>query len=415
MKTRVTVLSGLILIGTASAQQGPQANPPASETGIFLTSPSDSPMGAPIPHTIESPIFVTDSGAGQFWASAEYLLWSVRGDRIPALVSTGPSTLPPGSAGVPGTTGAAAVYGDDRINTDCRSGVRFSAGLWLDNCRTLAVGAEVFQLQDPADGFLMSSPGLPVLVRPVFNTATMLPDAQVTAYPGVAQGTVAITTESRLCGAGVFARKTLCLKDYCCIDALIGYRYLKLEEQLVIAEELNATDVTPGAPPPGTQFVLLDAYKTRTQFHGADFGLVAHADFGRFFADVLGKVALGYNVREANVGGASRITVPGIGTENFQGGLYTIGAATRKSDQIFAVVPELRLNIGCRLCECVHVFAGYSVMCWSNVIRPGGQIDQRVDPNQLPPALVPITPRDIPYQSTTLWIHGLNIGIGVSF
>jgi hypothetical protein len=143
--------------------------------------------------------------------------------------------------------------------------------------------------------------------------------------------------------------------------------------------------------------------------------LAARLTHGKFFVDVLGTVALGCNDREVTVGKTSRIAAPGLPPLDAAGGLYTIGRAARETDQVFAVVSELRLNVGCQVTECARVFAGYSVMCWANVVRPGGQIVQRVDPAQLPPALVPIPPRAIPFRDDTLWLHGFNIGVAVSY
>lgn len=410
MATRLTaLLTALALAGVVSAQ----SPPPGRATVAGDPTVADPPSAAavePNPHTS-----VTDTGAGRFWASAEYLHWWVRGDRLPPLVTTGPASLPAGSAGVPGVPGTIVLFGGDRQDQDPPNGFRLGAGMWLDDCRTWGIGAEVFWLQGQPDGFLAASTGFPPLARPVFNTITGQPDAEITAFPGLATGSVAVTTESQLCGAGAFLRKAICCGDCCSIDALVGYRYLNLDEQLVIAENLQAADVTAGAPPVGTAFALTDAYKTRTQFHGADFGLAAHLTQGKYFVDVIGKVAFGCNVREVTSGGSTRIAVPTLAPETFSGGLYTAGPPARATDQVFAVVPELRLNVGCQLTDCVRAFVGYSVLGWTNVVRPGDQIDQGVNPALLAPPLVPVPPRAVPLQDSQLWLHGFSVGVAVQF
>jgi hypothetical protein len=411
MATRLTALfASLALAGILKAE-------PASSGRASVSDGSDVPTSPTPTVTVESDPHTSDVGtaAGQFWASAEYLHWWVRGDRLPPLVTTGPTNIPAGLSGVPGVPGTTVLFGGGRQDQDPRNGVRLGGGLWVDDCRTWGIGADVFWLQGQPDGFLAASTGFPPLARPVFNMLTGQPDAEITAFPGLATGSVAVTTESRLCGAGAFLRKAICCGECCSVDALVGYRYLNLDEQLVIAENLQAADVTPGAPPVGTAFALTDAYKTRTQFHGADFGLAAHLAQGNYFVDLIGKVAFGCNVREVTVGGSSQTAIPGVPTETFAGGLYTIGQPVRATDQVFAVVPELRLNVGCQVSDCVRVFVGYSVTGWTNVVRPGGQIDQRVNPEQLPPPLVPIPPRIIPFQDGALWLHGLNIGMAVAF
>lgn len=340
----------------------------------------------------------------------------MRGDRIPPLATTGVPGTPVGLIGVLGVPGTQVLFGDERINGDPRSGIRLSAGMWLDACQTIGIGIEGFWLSNQNDGFSGLSNGSPALARPVFNTMTGLPDAQVLAFPGVAASQLVIASESNVCGFGAFARKLICQPCLTvAFEGLVGYRYLNLDEEITLSESLTANDPTPGAPPIGTQFTLLDSYRTRTQFHCADVGLAASWSDGRFFADVVGKVALGCNVREYTVGGVSTTTVSGVGTVVTDGGLYTVGLNGRTTDQVFAVVPELRLNLGCRVSDCVRVFAGYNLLCWTNVARAGEQISLNVDPAQLPPPLVPIVPRPVIIESSTLWMHGFNLGIVVSF
>lgn len=410
----------------------------AGEAGVPVppSTPMSQTPAVPIPHTPAAgmPVLgVTDFGVpdigvpgglgapgyggspGRFWVSGEYLNWRVQGDRLPALVTTGPTSLPAGTAGVFGAPGTAVVLGDDRVNDGWRSGVRLSAGLWLDDCRTCGVGVEGFRLADPGEGFLVQSNGSPALVRPVVNTLTGQADAEITAFPGLAVGGVSVATESQLCGAGAYAIKALCGgPGGCSLYALAGYRYLSLEERLTITEAVTSVDLTPGAPPVGTVFTLVDSYRTRNQFHGADVGLAGHWANGCFFADLIGKVAVGCNARDVEIGGTSRIAVPGLAPTVAAGGLYTIGAPASASDQVLSVVPEIRLNVGYQF-GCVRVFGGYNLLCWTNVVRPGAQVDQAVNPNLLPPALGPIPPRSVPFQSETLWLHGWTVGLSVAF
>src|SRR5206468_1061227 len=62
----------------------------------------------------------------RFYASAEYLLWWLKGEHIPPLVTAGSaSDLVPGALGQPGT---AVLFGDTSINGGVRSGARFRVG-----------------------------------------------------------------------------------------------------------------------------------------------------------------------------------------------------------------------------------------------------------------------------------------------
>ena len=50
----------------------------------------------------------------------------------------------------------------------------------------------------------------------------------------------------------------------------------------------------------------------------------------------------------------------------------------------FAVVPETDLVLGFRVTPHIKLLIGYSFLYWSNVVRPGDQIDTVIDPRQLP-------------------------------
>ena len=406
-----TLFCAAILAGGLQAQSGPAAGAvTVSDEGTVPTPPTSVPL-VPDPHISASP-----AAAERFWASAEYLLWWVRGDRLPPLVTTSTPGVPLAQAGQLGAPGTAVLFGDDRVNNDARSGARLGVGCWLDDCQRLGVGVEGFWLEDLGDGFAATSAGTPVLARPIFNTATGLADAQISAFPGVAGSTLAVSSDSSLCGVGAFARTALC-RSGCGweVDGLVGYRYLNLDEEVRIDERLVAADATGGAPPIGTVFTLNDTYRTRNQFHGADLGLAGRLTSGRCFVDVMGKVAVGCNSRSYTVGGWSQTAVPGLSPVTTPGGLYTVGLAGRTSDQVFAVVPEFRLNLGYRLTDNVSVFGGYTLLGWTNVARPGDQISLDVNPAQLPPALTPVVPRPVAVRDSTLWVQGLSVGVAISY
>jgi hypothetical protein len=71
---------------------------------------------------------------------AEYLLWWFKDAPLPAsLVTTGPVSDNPGALG----HGGGALTGN-RVDTSALSGMRFTAGLWLDSAQTLGLEAGGF-------------------------------------------------------------------------------------------------------------------------------------------------------------------------------------------------------------------------------------------------------------------------------
>src|SRR5215813_12025831 len=64
----------------------------------------------------------TASAANRFWVGAEYLRWTVKGDKLPALVTTSPPGTPTAEGGVLGFPGTAVLFGDSTVNDEWRSG-----------------------------------------------------------------------------------------------------------------------------------------------------------------------------------------------------------------------------------------------------------------------------------------------------
>jgi hypothetical protein len=132
--------------------------------------------------------------------------------------------------------------------------------------------------------------------------------------------------------------------------------------------------------------------------------------------NVLGKVALGDTHQEVSVNGTTDFVDPGVAPVRQQGGLLAlptnIGVYSR--DQ-FSVVPEIGFNIGRQLTDHLRLFAGYTLLYWTNVVRPGDQIDSGVNPTQLPTAtgpspLVGDARPAFAFHNTDLWAQGINLG-----
>ena len=130
----------------------------------------------------------TASAANRFWAEAEYLRWTVKGDKLPALVTTSPPGTPPAQRGVLGFPGTAVLFGDSTVNDGWRSGGRAGAGFWFDDRRTFGIETSVFQLGDAATNFRASSDGNSILARPFLDATTTRQDALLIASPGLLSG-----------------------------------------------------------------------------------------------------------------------------------------------------------------------------------------------------------------------------------
>ena len=48
------------------------------------------------------------------------------------------------------------------------------------------------------------------------------------------------------------------------------------------------------------------------------------------------------------------------------------------------MVPEVGINLGFQLTNNLKIYGGYSFLYWTNIVRPGDQIDTTVNPNLVP-------------------------------
>jgi len=127
-------------------------------------------------------------------------------------------------------------------------------------------------------------------------------------------------------------------------------------------------------------------------------------------------IALGANQQTNDINGSQVVARPGQAPEVFVGGLLAaqsnIGQYSRTR---FSVVPDAALNIGYQFTPTFRGYLGYSFLYWSNVVRPGQQIDRNVNL-----AFIPNTPPAPPSsqvrpavlcQETDFWAQGLNFGL----
>ena len=135
-----------------------------------------------------------------FWAEADYLAWSVTGDKLPALVTTSPVGTPLGVVGVLGQPTTTVLFGNSSVNNDWRSGGRITAGYWFDPQRSRGIEASFFGLENLSTGFATDTNANPILARPFTNALTGFPDALIAGFPGLATGS-ASAAKPRACSA----------------------------------------------------------------------------------------------------------------------------------------------------------------------------------------------------------------------
>jgi hypothetical protein len=96
------------------------------------------------------------------------------------------------------------------------------------------------------------------------------------------------------------------------------------------------------------------------------------------------KIALGNMHEEVAITGATVVAVPAVAPVLTTGGLLTqpSNIGTFERDE-FAVIPEFQFNVRYLLLPRLELSLGYTLVYFSDVVRPADQIDLRVDPRQI--------------------------------
>ena len=414
--------------------------PPATLTAAGLGSeplPPPAPAcqdGVPRP---AEPLLAATRPVGrdaQFWLRGEYLLWWTQGSRQPVLVTTGlPGVTPfPGALGQPGTS---VLYGNPDGDSRPRSGGRFTAGFWLDSCRTFGLEGSYFFLASRNTDFSAASDGRlgsGFIARPFFDVLTGLQNSQLVAFPalagggnilfadgnGLARGDIHVATYSRLQGAELNALCGLCAGCNYSAQALVGFRYLQLDEGLAVTENTRVNPALPRDTPlfGGSTISIADQFDTRNNFYGGQVGVRGEVRRGRVFVEVQAKVALGVTHQTVDVRGSTAITSPEGTTTLFPVGFLASGGnGGQFVRDRFTVVPEVGVNVGYQVTPRVRTFVGYNFLYWSSVVRPGDQIDVGLSGTRLPtdsrydPAAGPARP-NAPLRDTGFWAQGISFG-----
>jgi hypothetical protein len=265
-------------------------------------------------------------------------------------------------------------------------------------------------------------PGTQVIARPFFNAITGAEDSQLVAAPGALAGTIAANLSSRLQGAELngVCGQCCCGCDSCWrLEALAGFRYLDLHEGLGIGENLQ---VLPGVPNiGGTTFTLVDQFDTVNRFYGGQIGGRVRYRSGRWDAEAYAKVALGDSEERVTINGSTTIVPPGGVPTTLRGGLLALSSNIGGySHDTFAVVPEAGFTVGYWIGGSLRVFAGYTFLYWSDVARPGEQIDRVVNPQLIPvtatagPVTGPARPAFL-FKETDFWAQGISVGLEIRF
>ncbi|MCH5377144.1 MAG: BBP7 family outer membrane beta-barrel protein, partial [Planctomycetes bacterium] len=364
----------------------------------------------------------------RIWGGIDYLYWSTKGMKIPALVTTSESGTPQDEAGVLGLPGTSVRFGNRDLFDSHRNGLRWVLGAWFEPQRRMGVEIDSIGLRDESSGFHDSSNGVDILARPFTNVDPALgpdpvPDSELISYTNVIAGGVEVNAWNEFYSFGIHLRGNILFRNGCfyqpgqpCVgspsgyrlDLLGGYRYLGLKDHLAI-QSLTSVSITPQAG-----FDVLDRFNTNNNFQGGELGVLYQYYRNRWTADGVLKFALGRSEQKVGIAGTTDFSMLGAETE-FEGGLLAlptnIGHYSRKDTDL---ITELGLTVGYLVTSNMRVTCGYRVIYWPQVARAGDQIDLTVNGSYIPdPTVTPSGPLRpaFAFRETSYWAQGLSFGV----
>jgi hypothetical protein len=326
-----------------AADPGPaKPVPPAPAGGVTLLAPEGAPQptGAPLDH----------AGCQEkepcSWARGEYLLWWIKNGRLPVL--------------------------ETNLDYGTFSGGRLAAGSWLNCDRTIGLEASGFLLEQRSTDLSAAATAVPITLP----------------FVGTATASAALQSHTRLWGAeanGVFGLMR-CNGYYA--DLLAGFRFLSLDENL--NAQASASAAFMGVP---VTALARANFQTQNHFYGGQVGWKGGGRWGRFSAELIGKVALGSMNEASNVTAAASAFAPGFSA--------AAGIVRRNTRDEFAILPEAQLRAGYDVTKNARLFVGYDILYVNEVLRPGDQ--------------TPVGRGAATFKGSDFWAQGVTFGLEMRF
>lgn len=416
-----------------------RATPPASSSRVADVKPV-SHVPPPPPPTWDDDAdyggLFEESSRPCFYLTADYLLWWVKSAPLGPPLLTGDRIDPfshIATAGGLSDPNTIVLIGNESAAYDAFSGGRWLVGWGFSEC--LAIESTFLVLQEHSQSKSVNSngQGVPFLFRPIINTDTGNANAgAIVAIQDNFVGGMTVTSRTQLWGAEANLAGNWVRNSQVSVDGLLGFRFLQVEEDLLIAS--SSTVIPPFGPVFGIPFngglltgigdgiTTAEKFSTRNQFYGAQAGLRGSAAWGRL--DLAGAVKLGLGSVHQTVSilGSTTGTAAGVSTTVPGAVLAVASNSGTFTHSKFAVLPELNVQVGCRVASWLRAYVGYDFLYVSNVVRPGDQINLSVNDTQVPqsPAFGlaptgPLSPPPPSFRSTDFWAQGLSFGFELRF
>lgn len=345
----------------------------------------------------------------RLWADAEYLHWKIKDSPKPV----------PLVVAIPEDGRIKNVLGGNKIRTDWRSGGKFTVGYWSDDSCCLGAEVSYFFLPYRSRTKTVSSDGDPILLVPFFNVVTDQQEFAGLAIPEEFRATTSLRVGNKMQGAELNV-VTACPIGCLNIGFLIGFRYWNFDERLRFDTD------SPFVPPnPPDIFFTKDKFRAENNFYGGQLGAGCRFQKYAFFMDLRAKIALGGLYQRSHISG--KFTTNDFNNfgapQTFEGAYFALPTNIGHHKRTrFSVLPEININFGYEIAECLHIQVGYSFLYVSNVLWSTKQISKKINPTQS--AIIAFTPTPelvgeakpkAKLRAEGLWAQGLNVGLVYKF
>jgi hypothetical protein len=333
--------------------------------------------------------------------------------------------LVPGALGQPHTS---VLFGGSNLDYSTMSGLRIAGGLWLPECPTIGIEASYFVLETGGVNFNAASDpnGNPLIARPVISAADGSEFAYVATSPGFSTDGVSVSSTTWMQSFDINVSADMGNDLNVALQLLGGFRFVNLEEDIRIGEAIVPLQSgvfqfqTGPADPPST-LDIVDHFRTVNRFYGGQVGGRLNWGLDKLDVTVTGKLALGVTQEVITIDGSTSLLTPGSPTVTAPGGILTQPTNSgRNVRNEFSVIPEVTINLGYQITPHLTAVVGYNFLYWSNVARPGDQIDRTVNFTQVNidptfgPLSGPARPILIP-RSTDFWAQAVTLSLQLQF
>ena len=272
--------------------------PPPPPPGVYVAPPPAVYVPGPPPGPYE-PV-----GA---WFNAEYLLWWIKDNRVPPLVTAG-------VAGVPDVLGPAdttTLFNGGNVSDGPLSGGRFTFGLWLGDSHVHGLEASYFFLDRNIDSFAGG-------------------EEEATGHnpPGVFDATLSTTVQSA--EFNVVGDWSGCSGLH--LQFLAGFRFMELNESLDVQQDFLSADAS-------EEDTWDDNFHTRNNFYGGQIGVRGEYCFDRFFVNGSAKLAMGVTDQRIDINGGLTQTFITSGTDSFGNPIQNVNVSSSGGGGLLAMFP----------------------------------------------------------------------------